>query len=306
LKAALAAGSESDGWLISHHDLEFTKELGSGTSATVFKGLYRQNNEAIKVAIKVLRSQQKDTTLDDFKKEFQIMNAVRSPHIVEFLGACLEPRICIVLEYCSLGSLYDVLKKEGFDVGWDKAFKFSIEMSAAVNFLHTHNPPIFHRDMKTLNLLITESFDCKVCDFGLARFATKDTNDTLTKMCGTYAYVAPELFKGGTPYTDKCDVFSMGVILREIVFRTITGKHESPYAEYPQFKMDYQVFFQVSNNGLRCTIPKSCNPGMIDLIRRCWDANPKARPTTTEMLTELALMENDYRKHKEEWPVEHS
>lgn len=92
-----------------NREIEFTKELGSGTSATVFKGLYKGNKSpksiptlpGTKVAIKVLKAQQNasktDSTIEEFKKEFHAMSAVLSPNIVQFFGACLEPRICIVM-----------------------------------------------------------------------------------------------------------------------------------------------------------------------------------------------------------------
>lgn len=64
----------------------------------------------------------------------------------------------------------------------------------------------------------------KICDFGLARFNTGNAAqlESLTKLCGTFTYASPELYSG-LPYTEKCDVFSTGIVLWELVVRVIKG-----------------------------------------------------------------------------------
>lgn len=81
-------------WHILHSSLEFTKELGTGKFSTVFKGFYKGQT----VAIKVLNDQAQTEELErEFKKEFQVMSLMNHPHIIRFIGACLNPRICIVM-----------------------------------------------------------------------------------------------------------------------------------------------------------------------------------------------------------------
>eukprot|EP01114_Cavostelium_apophysatum_P024228 TRINITY_DN9423_c0_g1_i11.p1 TRINITY_DN9423_c0_g1~~TRINITY_DN9423_c0_g1_i11.p1 ORF type:complete len:805 (-),score=252.92 TRINITY_DN9423_c0_g1_i11:26-2440(-) len=301
LKQAIAEMTKKPGeddmdWHITHKDLEFTKELGSGTSATVFKGLLRGK----KAAIKVLKSQHKDITLEDFKKEFHVMSALNSEYVVEFYGACLEPRICIVMEYCKLGSLYHVLKNESIHVGWPLALKFMFEMTAAINCLHSLSPPIFHRDLKSLNMLLTKDYKLKLSDFGTARFMAPEYENTMSKLCGTYSYASPELFFG-KKYTEKCDIFSIAIILWELVVRVIKGKYEIPYSEFTNLKMDYQIFFHVAKNGGRVTIPNGTPPVLVDLITKCWDADPSNRPNSTELLAIMENVRNNYDENTTEW-----
>jgi serine/threonine protein kinase len=85
------------------------------------------------------------------------------------------------MEYCARGSLHHFLKKEQ-QLSMERAFKFAIETTAALRDLHCFNPPVFHRDMKSLNLLVTKDHRIKIIDFGLARFATKDNMDTMAKV----------------------------------------------------------------------------------------------------------------------------
>jgi len=277
--------------LISHSTLEFTKELGSGVSGTVFKGLFSEQ----KVAIKVLKSQNKEPTLEEFKKEFHIMSSIQSPYIVHFFGACLEPRICIVMEYCSKGSLYDVLRDEKLEIGWKQALRWGMETCLAVDFLHSFEPTIVHRDLKSLNLLVDSSWTIKLSDFGLARFNMASNMETMGKLRGTYAYLGPELFHGST-YTTKTDVYSIGIILNELAQRVSTGKYSTPYSEYPYIKLDYQIFFHAAEKGLRPTIPASCHPVLATVIKQVLDTNPDNRPTAknlSDLLKKVFLEESN-------------
>ncbi len=160
---------------------------------------------------------------------------------------------------------------------------------------------------------------------GLARFDIKQSEDTMTRLCGTYSYLAPEIFFGSR-YTDKADVFSMGIILWEIAYRVIhgmllsvllyihtillllliilysilyscfhlLGQYQLPYQEYPNMKIDFQIAIKVAENHLRPTIPAQCPPPLASLIKRCIVADPKLRPTTTQIFDELTKMEDDY------------
>ncbi len=76
-----------------------------------------------------------------------------------------------------------------------------------MNYLHTFQPPIIHRDLKSHNLLVDISFVVKVTDFGLAR--TVQENDKANTFCGTMPWTAPEIFNGAG-YTTKADVYSYG------------------------------------------------------------------------------------------------
>jgi serine/threonine protein kinase len=193
----------SSAW-IEPSDLEFTKKLGSGTGGKVYQGLYKSKE----VAIKVLKEMTQDDQIQEFKKEFHIMSAIKSPHVVMFYGACLEPKLCMVMEMCSRGSLYSVLKhdKQCPLNNWLTCLDFMDQTTKGIQVLHNYKPPVYHRDIKTLNFLVNKDCQIKVCDFGLSRFNTSSNMATFTKICGTVAYLAPEVYMGET-YTDKSDIY---------------------------------------------------------------------------------------------------
>jgi serine/threonine protein kinase len=143
---------------------------------------------------------------------------------------------------------------------------------------------------------------------GLARFSTKEAEDTMKKLCGTYSYLAPEVF-GGNSFTEKADVFAMGIVFWEIATTvcngipssgvshvTIAGVYQNPYLEeFKNLSADFQIAVRVAEHNLRNTIPASCPPQFAELIEQCWSANPDDRPTTSVILQKLLGMRDSIR-----------
>jgi serine/threonine protein kinase len=147
------------------------------------------------VAIKVLKTvgDNWNKEVDEFITEFSIALKVQSPHIVHFFGATTKNKLCMVMEFCEKGSLYNLLQDENVYIDWDIAFKMLEEICLGILALHNHTPSILHRDLKTLNVLVTSDLRCKLCDFGLSRFDTASSAQTLIKWRGTYDFIAPEV-----------------------------------------------------------------------------------------------------------------
>mmetsp|Transcript_21273 Transcript_21273/g.82567 ORF Transcript_21273/g.82567 Transcript_21273/m.82567 type:complete len:619 (-) Transcript_21273:154-2010(-) len=284
-------------WSISGNELKFLEKLGSGRSAKVYKGLYKDET----VAIKVLKPLLDEKELRNFKGELDIMRSIHSEHVVKFYGGCFEPKICLVMEYCSNGSLYHLQQRENVEIDWEMCFRLLIETVTGIVALHAENPPIVHRDLKSLNLLVNSENRVKVCDFGLSRYTQgSGDNSTLGKLRGTYAYSAPEVYHG-KPYSTKSDVYSIGVIMWELVARVITKAYLRPYKEYKHLRIDFQIIIASAKKGIRPTIPASCPESLRALIVRCWDALPDPRPTADEALEQLKEIHEEYRQNKEAW-----
>jgi len=284
---------EAGRWEIETNEIEFTAKLGSGASGQVFKGLYKGH----KVAIKVLNQASNfDNELDEFRKEFEILRKVNDPHMIHFYGAVIDKNLCMVMELCENGSLHDLLKRKDFKLTWDLAIKFALDMAEGIGILHNHDPPIIHRDLKSLNLLVTENWDVKLCDFGLSRLVQGDMK-TFTRLCGTYAYIAPEMFKG-SPASEKSDVFSMGIVLWELINSAVKGVYEQPYEEF-HFSMDVQIIVQVAD-GLRPTIPDGAPMDFVEIFQQCTAAVD--RPNVLEVVDRIKLMREAFLKDPEAWP----
>jgi len=290
--------SQAASWEVNASELQFTTRLGEGTSAQVFRGTYRSQD----VAIKVLKEKAEAKVLEEFQKEFEIMSSLRSPYVVFFYGATTQPSLCMVLEFCAKGALYDVLNDMKEDITWSIVFKAAIDTIKGLLCLHNWKPQIVHRDMKSLNLLVDENWAVKVSDFGTSRFTSGTGVDlsTLGKLRGTYAYCAPEVYFGKN-FTPKSDIYSFGIILWEMAFRCMTGTYEQPFSEFKQIVFDFQIIIQSAKKDARPTIPANCPQAYVDLVNRCWHKDPDSRPTTEEVLQQLKEVENVYNANKAAW-----
>lgn len=195
--------------------------------------------------------------------------------------------------------MYHVLNNTKSIIDWKRAFGFAVGMATGLKTLHDWTPPVFHRDMKSLNLLIKKDWTVHVCDFGLARFSTEESKlTTMKKLCGTYAYLAPEVFLGQS-FTERSDVFACGIILWEILFRTMNGRYRLPYLEYKL--VDFQIPYQVAEKGIRPTAPENSPKPYVDLMNHCLEQNENDRPSTDELLKRLIEIEKIYDENSEEW-----
>ncbi|XP_073120434.1 serine/threonine-protein kinase STY17-like [Henckelia pumila] len=156
----------------------------------------------------------------------------------------------------------------------------ALEIAQAMQYLHQSNPKIVHRDLKPSNIFLDDALHVRVADFGHARFLS-DGEKALTGETGTFIYMAPEVISCGA-YDEKCDVYSFGVILNELVS-----------GEYPYIDTDYgpsKIALEVAENGLRPSIAKAgtyLEEMIIELIQQLWDQEPAARPSFNEITCNL-------------------
>jgi serine/threonine protein kinase len=160
---------------------------------------------------------------------------------------------------------------------WVLVKKVACGSARGMNYLHKGNPPVLHRDLKSANILLDESYTPKVCDFGLSRLKAKDRS--MTGNCGTVQWMAPEVLANQS-YNEKADVYSYGIILWELLTR------ECPYEDMTAI----QCALAVLNRNHRPEIPRWCPPPLQVLIRSCLKKDPDERPSFTEILQTLDKM----------------
>ena len=149
-----------------------------------------------------------------FLMPLQVMAEMRHPHIVQFLGLCfLEGSALPVLVMERLDSSLDDLLETS--PGLPLALKQSLltDVARGLLYLHTHNPPVVHRDLSARNVLLTSSLVAKISDLGNARIVNLQPGQlarTLTRVPGTHAYMPPESFDQHSQYGPRLDIFSFG------------------------------------------------------------------------------------------------
>ncbi|XP_061374452.1 wall-associated receptor kinase-like 14 [Gastrolobium bilobum] len=188
--------------------------LGTGAFGTVYSGKLH-NDEW--VAIKKLRY--RDNSVDQVMNEIKLLSSVSHQNLVRLLGCCIEEgEQILVYEYMPNGTLSQHLQRErGKGLPWTIRLTIATETANAIAYLHSAiNPPIYHRDIKSSNILLDYSFKSKVADFGLSRLGMTETSHISTAPQGTPGYVDPQ-YHQNFHLSDKSDVYSFGVVLVEII-----------------------------------------------------------------------------------------
>ncbi|XP_078173820.1 calmodulin-binding receptor-like cytoplasmic kinase 2 [Carex rostrata] len=198
--------------------------IGEGGCSMVYKG---ELTDGTVVAVKRAKKNMGDVhlTQESFRSEIQTFQQIAHLNLVGFYGYLeYDNEQIIVVEYVPNGNL-----RQHLDGVFGKILDFAtrldiaIDVAHAITYLHTYcDKPIIHRDIKSSNILLTNSLHAKVTDFGFSRFGPTEHGAThvQTRVKGTIGYLDPEYFMTAI-LTDKSDVFSFGVLLVEMM----TGRH---------------------------------------------------------------------------------
>jgi serine/threonine protein kinase len=141
-----------------------------------------------------------------FKDEVATLSRLRHKNIVALVGVCTQPtKLAIITEWVPRGALRDVLLDRTIDIKFSHVLKMAMDVAEGMVYLHSKN--IIHRDLKSHNLLVDESWTVKVADFGYAKALPVDESMATTEV-GTSGWVAPEVLRTmGTGYSHSVDVF---------------------------------------------------------------------------------------------------
>ncbi|KAK4790487.1 hypothetical protein SAY86_017791 [Trapa natans] len=190
---------------------ELGRLLGQGTFAKVYYGRSLATNNA--VAIKLIDKEKvfKIGLVEQIKREISVMRIARHPNIVQLYEVmATKSKIYFIMEYAKGGELFDKVAKGRLKE--DIARKYFIQLIDAVDFCHDKG--VYHRDIKPENLLLDDNENLKVSDFGLSALAESKRQDGLLHtICGTPAYVAPEVIDRKGYDGAKADIWSCGVVL---------------------------------------------------------------------------------------------
>ncbi|KAM1166407.1 hypothetical protein ACFX13_026265 [Malus domestica] len=256
-------------WNIDFTELTVGTRVGIGFFGEVFRGVWNGTDVAIKVFL------EQDLTaenMEDFCNEISILSRLRHPNVILFLGACTKPpRLSMVTEYMEMGSLYYLIHLSGQKkkLSWRRRLRMLRDICRGLMCMHRMK--IVHRDLKSANCLVNKHWTVKLCDFGLSRIMS-ETNMKDSSSAGTPEWMAPELIRN-EPFTEKCDIFSLGVLMWELC--TLNRPWEGVPPE--------RVVYAVANEGSRLEIPDG---PLGRLISDCW-TEPQDRPSCEDILSRL-------------------
>ncbi|ETI47438.1 TKL protein kinase [Phytophthora nicotianae P1569] len=228
-----------------------------------------------------------------FIEEAKLCSRLRHPNITLFMRAgYYEGKLGILTEYCSRGSLKDVLKRH-FPLGWRRKVALALHISKGLTYLHARNPTYIHRDLKASNILVTETWQAKLADFGISKVSNfvnrvrysertvslaeqnPSVSDELTSFAGTWRWNAPEILQDphNCRYSRATDMYSFGMVLWEIA-----SDGAVPFSDT---KFDFEVREKVLVEQ-RPPINPRCPQRFAQLIEECWAQNPALRPSAPQ------------------------
>jgi serine/threonine protein kinase len=194
------------------------QRLGTGAYGTVYAGRLSDNRL---VAVKRI----KQAGLDRVMNEVKLVSRVSHRNLVRLLGCCIEQgQHILVYEFMPNGTLAEHLQRERGPAAmpWTVRLRIAAETAKAIAYLHSGvHPPIYHRDIKSSNILLDHEYKSKVADFGLSRLGKEssvgvDSSHISTAPQGTPGYVDPQ-YHQNFHLSDRSDVYSFGVVLVEVI-----------------------------------------------------------------------------------------
>eukprot|EP00850_Spirogloea_muscicola_P003236 SM000013S26405 [mRNA] locus=s13:279368:284422:+ [translate_table: standard] len=272
---AISRGKYSSGeddpitWEIPWQELTVLERVGQGSTATVYHGLWRGSD----VAVKVFTEQEySPLMLAEIKDETTMMRRLRHPNVLLFMGATTtEDHLSMVTEFLPRGSLYRLLHRKKDSITWPRCLRMALDTARGMEYLHRSNPPIVHRDLKSSNLLVDKNWTVKVGDFGISRLKHA-TFLTARSGKGTPQWMAPEVLRND-PSDETSDVYSFGVILWELATKQVPWEGLN----------SMQVVGAVGFMERALPIPSDMEPNIATLIERCCKRDPKKRPPFQEI-----------------------
>jgi len=254
-------------------------QIGKGFFGIVFEGKWRSSTVAVKQLNSPTMSEQ---DISQFLIEAEFMKNMQ-PHknVVTFIGICETP-FCIITDYVERGSLSEMLYSK---LPMDFQLQLHILQDIAAGMLHLSLEKIVHRDLAARNILITESFDAKVADFGLSKLSSDGSGNKLYERSdvGPIKWMAPESLSRNI-FSTKSDVYSFGILIVEVFTR------KKPY---PEITIE-QFVERIKEKTLPLAvtyIPRHVPSSVIELLVNCTITEPEKRPSFQDICTSLKSIE---------------
>ncbi|KAG6773671.1 hypothetical protein POTOM_020964 [Populus tomentosa] len=282
--------------LAATHNFNPKLLIGEGGFGKVYKGTLESG---MKVAVKRSDSSH-GQGLPEFQTEIMVLSKIQHRHLVSLVGYCDEgSEMILVFEFMEKGTLRDHLYRKEclrnpsakIELTWKQRLEICIGSAKGIHYLHTGpDGGIFHRDVKSTNILLDEHYVAKVADFGLSQLGMPDPDHISVGLKGSFGYLDPEYFRT-FQLTNKSDVYSFGVVLLEVLCArppivNSQQREEINLAEWGMFWqkegqlekiIDPLLAGHINPNSLRkfgeivekCLKPQGADrPNMIDV---CWD-----------------------------------
>ncbi|XP_057466028.1 probable LRR receptor-like serine/threonine-protein kinase At5g45780 isoform X2 [Actinidia eriantha] len=267
--------------------------LGQGGFGVVYKG-HLPNR--IVVAVKRLKDPNFAGEVQ-FQTEVEMICLALHRNLLRLYGFCMtDNEKLLVYPYMPNGSVADRLRDpchEKPSLDWEKRLRIAVGAARGLLYLHEQcNPKIIHRDVKAANILLDESFEAVVGDFGLAKLLDLRDSHVTTAVRGTVGHIAPEYLSTGQS-SEKTDVFGFGILLLEL----ITGQkaldagngqvQKGMILDLVRTLHEEKRLEVLVDRDLKGIFNAEELEKAVELALRCTQSNPNLRPKMSEVLKVL-------------------
>ncbi|XP_057186906.1 insulin-like growth factor 1b receptor [Triplophysa rosa] len=276
-----------DEWEVEREKITLCRELGQGSFGMVYEGIAKgvvKGESETRVAIKTVNESASMNERIEFLNEASVMKEFNCHHVVRLLGVVSQGQpTLVIMELMTRGDLKSYLRSLRSTESpsslplppLSTMIQMAGEIADGMSYLNSNK--FVHRDLAARNCMVAEDFTVKIGDFGM----TRDIYETDYYRKGgkgllPVRWMSPESLKDGV-FTTMSDVWSFGVVLWEIA--TLA---EQPY----QGMSNEQVLRFVMEGGL-LDKPDNCPDMVFELMRMCWQYNPKMRPSFLEIISSI-------------------
>ncbi|CEG39563.1 ste ste20 mst protein kinase [Plasmopara halstedii] len=252
---------------------ELQRKEGAGAFGRVFQACYKNDRTrlaALKVIPVALEAGERGEDIENVRREIQFLRECNHPNVVAFHGAYYKDgALWVAMEYCAGGSVGDVRRARLFSEQ-----EISVIMRGALcGLAYLHSRRKIHRDVKGGNILLTDSGQVKIADFGVSA-QLRDTLSRRGSFVGTPYWMSPELIQDSN-YDSKADIWSLGITAIELA-----DQKPPLYDEHPM-----RVLIQIPRNPPpQVAQPEKWSTAFLDFLRFCLRKDPAERPTAVECM----------------------
>ncbi|KAM9275669.1 tyrosine-protein kinase Fes/Fps [Morus bassanus] len=271
-----------DKWVLNHEDVLLGDRIGRGNFGEVFSGRLRADNTP--VAVKSCRETLPPELKAKFLQEARILKQYNHPNIVRLIGVCTQKQpIYIVMELVQGGDFLSFLRSEGPHLRVKELIKMTENAAAGMEYLESKH--CIHRDLAARNCLVTEKNTLKISDFGMSR---QEEDGIYASTAGMkqipVKWTAPEALNYGR-YSSESDVWSFGILLWEAF----------SLGAVPYTNLSNQQTREAVEQGVRLDPPEQCPEEVYRLMQRCWEYDPRKRPSFSTVHQDLIAIRKRHR-----------